>query len=64
MRYLVRITSECNIFDRKIIVSAEDHKHCMIKAFAWLQEQEVWSHLWKVNISIDDTNYEPIEEVP
>ena len=35
-------------------IEAEDHKEAMCKFFKWIQTKEVWGHLWRINVSIQE----------
>jgi hypothetical protein len=51
-QFIATYESERNIFKGELCIDAEFHEEAMGKFFEWLKKQPVWSHLWRVNISL------------
>ena len=59
--YAAHYESPVNLFKGTLHIGAEDHKEAMYKFFKWIQTKEVWGHLWKINVSIQEV--EQIETI-
>jgi uncharacterized protein YegJ (DUF2314 family) len=61
MKYLATATSKGNIWTGKVIIQANTLVEAQDKFFAWLKEQSVYSHMWNLEVSIEETHqYEVI----
>jgi hypothetical protein len=59
--YAAHYESTANLFKGTLHIEAEDHKEAMLKFFKWVQTKEVWGHLWKINVSMQEV--EQIETI-
>jgi len=59
--YAAHYESPCNLFKGTLHIKAEDHKEAMSKFFKWIQTKEVWGHLWRINVGIQEV--EQIETI-
>ena len=59
--YAAHYESPANLFKGTLHIEAEDHKEAMCKFFNWIQTKQVWGHLWKINVSIQEV--EQIEKI-
>lgn len=60
-KYLATATSEGNFWTGKVIIQADTLVGAQDKFFTWLREQSVYSHMWKLNLHIEETDqYEVI----
>jgi hypothetical protein len=50
--YIAHYHSDGNIFKGKVAIDAESPSEAMDKMFAWIKNQSVWPHLWKIDISL------------
>jgi hypothetical protein len=50
--YIAHYHSDGNIFKGSVVVDAESPSEAMDKFFTWLKKQTVWTHLWRINISL------------
>jgi hypothetical protein len=51
--YKITYISPRNIFQGEVFTKAKSSPDAMSKFFEWLQEQSVWSHLWSIEIKIE-----------
>jgi hypothetical protein len=59
--YVAHYDSTANLFKGTLVIEAEDHKEAMLKFFKWIQTKEVWGHLWRINVNIQEV--EQIETI-
>lgn len=59
--YAAHYESPANSFKGTLHIEAEDRNEAMSKFFNWIQTKEVWGHLWKINVSIQEV--EQIEKI-
>ena len=52
--YAAHYDSTANLFKGTLAIEAEDHKEAMLKFFKWVQTKEVWGHLWRINVNIQE----------
>jgi hypothetical protein len=52
--YKIKFNSEKNIFSGELFTKAESPSKAMDAFFSWLKEQSVWTHLWRINIEIEE----------
>lgn len=55
MKYLATATSKGNIWTGKIIIQADTLVEAQDKFFAWLKGQSVYSHMWNLEVTIEET---------
>lgn len=62
-KFLALATSQGNVWQGKILIQAADLAQAQDKFFAWLKTQEVYPHMWRLNLEIQEvkqTDYEVI----
>ena len=52
--FLVRYCSKNNLFQGSIAIQAKSLHEAQDKFFAWLREQEVYKHMWRLEIEIEE----------
>lgn len=52
--FVVSYESQNNLFKGKKFISAPTLREAQNTFFTWLRDQEVYSHLWKLNIDIEE----------
>lgn len=58
-RYLVAYESKGNLDKGSVIVPAENVAEAQTKFFEWLKSQELYSHMWRLNVEF--TEHEEIQ---
>jgi hypothetical protein len=51
--YKITYSSPKNIFSGELFTKAKSSPDAMSTFFGWLQEQSVWTHLWSIQINIE-----------
>jgi hypothetical protein len=55
--YKIKYNSERNIFSGELFTKSESPSKAMDVFFEWLKEQSVWTHLWRINIEIEEIKF-------
>lgn len=50
--YVFKYSSSANLFNGHLAVNAETLTEAQDKFFCWLREQNVYSHLWKLEFDV------------
>jgi hypothetical protein len=60
-QYIAIYESECNGFKGELCINAQNAPEAMDKFWVWLKKQPVWTHLWKIKISLREA--QRLEEI-
>jgi hypothetical protein len=54
--YRITYNSPKNLFQGELFTKAKSSQEAMSVCFEWLKEQSVWTHLWSIQISIEEVS--------
>lgn len=52
--YKITYKSPCNAFQGEVFTEQPNNSTAMGEFFGWIKKQSVWTHLWQINISIEE----------
>lgn len=58
--FLCKYESKDNLFKGEIVILAERISEAQDKFFSWLKKQQVYQHMWNLNMQITEINQEII----